>query len=90
MSKRACSGPFLPPLPDVALSQILVHPRDASGNTAYAATWIGVFVTRDGGGHWSLLGAGLPNVWARGLELNEAGVLRVAIYGRGIWEIQPR
>ena len=75
-------------LPNVALSQVLVDPRDGSGLSAWAATWIGVYATKDGGSSWSLLGAGLPNVWVRGMALNDQGVLRVATYGRGLWEIK--
>ncbi len=76
-------------LPDVPLSALLADPRDAQGNTVYASTWIGVYVSRDGGAHWALLGAGLPNVWVQGLSISDSGVLRAATYGRGLWEIQP-
>lgn len=76
-------------LPNVAISQVLADPRDDSGLSAWAATWIGVYVTRNGGSSWSLLGAGLPNVWVRGMALTDQGVLRVATYGRGLWEIKP-
>ncbi len=80
---RADSG-----LPDVAVSSIAVDPRDRSGKTVYAATWIGVYVTRNGGASWSLYGAGLPNVSVIGLYLSPGeDFLRVATYGRGIWEI---
>jgi photosystem II stability/assembly factor-like uncharacterized protein len=75
-------------LPDVPLSALLADPRDPNGNTVYASTWIGVYVTYDGGANWALLGAGLPNVWARGLSISASGLLRVATYGRGLWEIQ--
>ena len=56
--------------------------------TVYAATWLGVYVTTDGGANWTLLGAGLPNVWVKGMYLSDTGLLRVAAYGRGLWEIQ--
>jgi photosystem II stability/assembly factor-like uncharacterized protein len=75
-------------LPDVAISDIAVDPADKSGNTVYAGTWIGVYVTRDGGANWTLYGAGLPNVDVTGLYLSpEERFLRVATYGRGVWEI---
>jgi hypothetical protein len=75
-------------LPDVLLSQILADPRDSAGQTAYAATQLGVYVTFNGGTNWTLLGAGLPNVWVKGMYLSDGGLLRVAAYGRGMWEIQ--
>ncbi len=75
-------------LPDVAVSDIKVDPRDRSGKTVYAGTWIGVYVTRDGGASWKLFGAGLPNVSVTGLYLSpDEDFLRVATYGRGVWEI---
>lgn len=75
-------------LPDVLLAQVLADPRDATGSTAYAASQLGVYVTRNGGSSWSLLGAGLPNVWVKGLYISPSGKLQAASYGRGVWEIQ--
>jgi photosystem II stability/assembly factor-like uncharacterized protein len=77
-------------LPVVPINRIIVDPRDGAGNTVYAATWIGVYRTTDGGTNWSLFGAGLPNVEAADLYMPRDGsFLRVATYGRGIWEINP-
>jgi hypothetical protein len=81
--RRADNG-----LPDVAISHIVADPRDRNGKTVYAGTWIGVYVTYDGGANWKLFGAGLPNVSVQGLYLSpDEDFLRVATYGRGIWEI---
>ena len=75
-------------LPDVAVSDIVVDPHDSQGRTVYAATSIGVYVTHNGGDSWSLFGAGLPNVSVRGLYLSpDEGFIRIATYGRGVWEI---
>ena len=75
-------------LPDVAVADLAVDPRDKTGATVYAATWIGVYVTRDAGKNWKLYGAGLPNVWVVGLYLSpDEDFLRVATYGRGVWDI---
>jgi photosystem II stability/assembly factor-like uncharacterized protein len=75
-------------LPDVAVSHIVVDPRDSTGKTVYAGTWIGVYRTRNGGATWALFGAGLPNVSAATLYLSpDEDFLRVATYGRGVWEI---
>jgi hypothetical protein len=75
-------------LPDVAVADSAVDPRDRTGNTVYAATWIGVYITRDGGKHWRLFGAGLPNVYVAGPYLSpDQDFLRIATYGRGVWDI---
>jgi hypothetical protein len=76
-------------LPDAPVFDVLADPRDASGNTVYAATYFGVYWTQNGGSNWSLFGAGLPIVRANGLFLSANGTLRVATYGRGIWETTP-
>ena len=77
-------------LPDVPINRIIVDPRDASGNTVYAATWIGVYSTTDGGANWSLFGGGLPQAEASDLYIApDGGSLRAATYGRGVWEITP-
>jgi photosystem II stability/assembly factor-like uncharacterized protein len=81
--KPAASG-----LPLVPVTKLLVSPRDPSGNTLYAATWIGVYQTTDGGAHWRLFGAGLPAVQVSDLYLPADGsFLRVSTYGRGIWQV---
>ena len=76
-------------LPDVAVSDLAVDSRDRTGNTLYAATDLGVYLTRDGGNSWTLFGAGLPNVSVRSLYLSPEGeFMRIATYGRGVWEIE--
>jgi photosystem II stability/assembly factor-like uncharacterized protein len=75
-------------LPDVPIYRILADPRDASGKSVYAATYIGVYRTTDGGANWSLFGAGLPQVEVTDLYMPPDGsFLRAATYGRGFWEI---
>jgi hypothetical protein len=77
-------------LPDAAVYQVLADPRDLSGNSVYAATYLGVYRTTDGGASWSRFGAGLPAVRTTGLYVTEDGsLLRAATYGRGVWEINP-
>lgn len=77
-------------LPEVPINRIIVDPRDAAGNTVYAATWIGVYRTTDGGANWSLFGAGLPAVEVSDLYIAPDGrFLRAATYGRGMWEVTP-
>jgi len=77
-------------LPDSPVYHIVLDPRDPAGNTFYAGTGVGVFRTTDAGASWSMFGAGLPAVTSMGLWIAPDGsVLRVATYGRGIWEINP-
>jgi hypothetical protein len=74
-------------LPLVPVTKLLVSPRDPSGNTVYAATWIGVYETTDGATSWHLFGSGLPVVVVSDLYMPTGGsYLRVSTYGRGVWE----
>ena len=76
-------------LPNVPVSKLLVSPRDPSGQTVYAATWIGVYQTTDGGASWQLFGSGLPLVNVSDLYMpGDGSYLRVSTYGRGVWEIR--
>jgi photosystem II stability/assembly factor-like uncharacterized protein len=77
-------------LPNVPVFHLVVDPRDASGNSLYAATALGVYRTTNGGANWTLFGAGLPTVRVIGLWISpDGGLLRAATYGRGAWEINP-
>jgi hypothetical protein len=81
------SAPANAGLPDVPVDRLLVDPRDSSGNTLFAATWIGVFESTDGANSWTQVGTGLPTAVVSDLYLN-AGLLRVSTYGRGVWQIE--
>ncbi|MDE2219125.1 MAG: hypothetical protein KGJ52_01995 [Gammaproteobacteria bacterium] len=75
-------------LPDAAVHELAADRRDRSGNTLYAATDIGLYWTQDGGANWALYGAGLPNVAVEGVYVSPEGeFLRIATYGRGVWEV---
>jgi photosystem II stability/assembly factor-like uncharacterized protein len=74
-------------LPAVPISKLLVSTRDASGNTIYAATWIGVYETTNGGVSWHLYGSGLPIVNVSDIYMpTDGSYLRVSTFGRGVWE----
>jgi hypothetical protein len=74
-------------LPPVPMTKLVVSPRDPSGNTVYAGTWLGVYETTDGGASWHLYGNGLPMVVVSDLYMpTDGSYLRVATYGRGVWE----
>jgi photosystem II stability/assembly factor-like uncharacterized protein len=75
-------------LPNVPIQKLLAAPNDASGNTLYAATFLGVYRTTDGGASWSQVGAGLPTVEVSDLYMPRDGsFLRAATYGRGVWDL---
>ena len=75
-------------LPDVPVSRVILDPRDATHNTLFAATWVGVFRTTDGGATWAQYGVGLPNVIVRDLYMPPNGsYIRAGTYGRGFYEI---
>lgn len=76
-------------LPDLQVNRVLVDPSDATGNTVYAGTWLGVYRTTDGGATWSLFGTGLPQVRVMDMYMPpDCTRLRIATYGHGIWEIR--
>jgi photosystem II stability/assembly factor-like uncharacterized protein len=86
-SWSAASGSGSNRLPNVPIAKLLVSPRDPSGNTVYAGTFLGVYETTDGGANWKLFGTGLPVVNVSDLYMPPDGsYLRVATYGRGVWE----
>jgi photosystem II stability/assembly factor-like uncharacterized protein len=73
-------------LPAGAVNVIREDPRDR--NTLYAGTDIGVFVSRDGGNKWDVLGGGLPSVQVSDLQISARDNLMViATYGRGVWAL---
>jgi photosystem II stability/assembly factor-like uncharacterized protein len=73
-------------LPDLPINRVLVSPTNSS--ILYAATFLGVYRSIDAGGTWSRFGSGLPQVEVRDLYMPPNGeFLRVATYGRGVWEI---
>jgi photosystem II stability/assembly factor-like uncharacterized protein len=79
-------GNTLPPVP---INKLIVSPRDPASTTLYAATWLGVYETTDGGANWHLFGSGLPMVNVSDLYMPPDGsYLRVSTYGRGVWEIK--
>jgi photosystem II stability/assembly factor-like uncharacterized protein len=78
-------------LPDVPVEKLAADPNDPSRQTIFAATDLGVYRTTDGGAHWSLLGSHLPQVLVTDLYIPPDGsFLRIATYGRGVWEISLR
>ncbi|MCB0666353.1 MAG: hypothetical protein KDC80_11045 [Saprospiraceae bacterium] len=56
-------------------------------NFIYAGTHRGVFISRNGGEIWELLGSDFPYVPVADLAINEQDELIVATHGRGIYKI---
>ncbi|WP_263410875.1 choice-of-anchor D domain-containing protein [Terriglobus tenax] len=89
-------------LPNAPANDILVDPNDA--RTLYVALDTGVYIAPDSTtctstNCWSVYGAGLPNAPAMALAAatqmptgsgGNVGMLRVATYGRGIWQTPLR
>jgi subtilisin-like proprotein convertase family protein len=75
-------------LPDVPVTKLAVDPGDGTGNTVYAATWLGVYRTTDGGTTWSVFGSNLPQGRATDIWVApDSSSIRVATWGRGVWEM---
>jgi len=73
-------------LPDVPVNDIVVDPTDR--NVLYAATDIGVWVTRNLGVSWMSLAPGMPLLPVSDLTLHSASrTLVAATYGRSQWRI---
>lgn len=75
-------------LPDLPVTRVYVDPRDATLNTLYAATHVGVYRTTNGGAQWEPYSNGLPVVRVNDIYMPpDGGFIRIATYGRGIWEL---
>lgn len=74
-------------LPDVPVTRLAMDPTDATGNSVYAGTWIGMYKTTNGGASWAPFGQGLPQVRITDIFVAPDGsFIRVGTYGRGVWE----
>ena len=72
-------------LPDVPANALLVDPADS--NTIYLGTDIGVFRSTTQGNDWRSFNRGMPPVVVHGFSANGNGVIQVATYGRGAYEL---
>ena len=73
-------------LPNIPVNQIVADPDDPA--TLYVGTDIGVFRTRDGGGHWVHLSNGLPNVTIFALQMDpQRNRVVASTHGRGMFEL---
>ncbi len=73
-------------LPNIPTHQIRYKTGSTDGQL-FLATDLGVYYRTNTAGDWVKLGAGLPNVIVHDLEIHYATEkLRVATFGRGVWE----
>lgn len=74
-------------LPSFAAQTIRVDPTDSTD--LFCGTDVGVYRSTDRGATWSRFGTGLPSASVHDMDiLPDGSVVRVATYGRGIWELQ--
>ena len=73
-------------LPNVPINDLLLM---EDNKTLFAATDIGIFIKEDIDKAWRLFNDGMPSLLCNDLDYHKAtGTLRVATFGRGIWETQ--
>jgi photosystem II stability/assembly factor-like uncharacterized protein len=78
-------------LPNVRTYVIRFDPSDPTDQTLWAGTDLGLYRSTDLGQTWVRYGQNLPMVRVQDLFISQNGsLIRVALYGRGIWEIYPR
>jgi hypothetical protein len=75
-------------LPNVAVYVVKYDP--VTPTTIYAGTDLGVYYSTDDAATWNRMGDGFPMVPARDIYVaKNQDFIRVATYGRGLWEIYP-
>lgn len=72
-------------LPDIPANCFLIDPIDPQ--TFYLGTDIGVFRSTDRGATWRDFNRGIPPVIIHQFSAQSSGLIQVATYGRGIYEI---
>jgi hypothetical protein len=77
-------------LPNVPIYAAVYDPTDSSDKAIWVGTELGVYRTTDGGNTWAPYGLGLPMVRVWDIHIaNNGSLIRIATYGRGVWEIYP-
>jgi len=72
-------------LPDIPANDLLIDPTSA--DIIYLGSDIGVFRSTTRGTDWRSFNRGMPPVVIHDFAANEAGVIQVATYGRGAFEL---
>ncbi len=77
-------------LPNFPVWVMRYDPSDTTDQIIWVGTEFGVYRTTDGGNTWAPYGSGLPAVRITDIRIsNNGSLVRVATYGRGVWEIYP-
>ncbi len=72
-------------LPDIPTNAFLIDPIEA--NVFYAGTDIGVFQSKDSGANWEYFNQGMPPAVVTAFTSQKSGLIQVATYGRGAYQI---
>ena len=72
-------------LPDVPVNALQLHP--VAPDTLYLGTDIGIFRSTSGGQQWAVFNNGIPPVVVTAFASHPSGVIQVATYGRGAYEL---
>ena len=60
-------------------------------NILYVGTDVGVYVTKDGGKKWDVLGSNLPTAYVQDLVIHpKENVIVIATHGRGMWALDAK
>ena len=60
-------------------------------NILYVGTDVGVYVTKDGGKKWDVLGGNLPTAYVQDLVIHpKENVIVIATHGRGMWALDAK
>jgi|SRR5215213_148427 len=72
-------------LPNAPVNALLLDPVNST--TLYAGTDVGVFRSVDNGQTWTIFNRGMPPVIITGFSAQLSGLVQVATYGRGIYQL---
>ena len=72
-------------LPNIPANALLIDPL--SPRTLYVGTDIGVYRSEDDGASWVKFNNGLPPVIITGFSAQQNGLIQVATYGRGVYQL---
>ena len=77
---------------NIKLGPVNVIVEDPSNrNILYVGTDVGVYVTKDGGKKWDVVGGNLPTVYVQDLVIHPRdNIIVIATHGRGMWALDAK